>query len=331
MSVVEPVEDRATRPDPSLPGGYWTFLGALGALAGISIVLGHVALGSTLKLSLAVLFFSLLVLAEFFGANSRWKVSHALYFLLGGILIQGVFGVLTGNTVGSVSGISNAISQMGLAMWCVGLGALLGLGLRDKNLLIPVSIFGAAFDIYLVLTPAGITNQVMKAAPKVFTSVAAQVPVASSQAPTGKAEVLTYIGPADLLFLAAFFVVLFKFQMNARRTLALMIPVLVLYMLAVLMFNIALPALVPIGACVLIANWSYFKLSRDEWMATGVVAALCVGLIMWSMSRRKPEPETLAEPSPRAAAPAAPGSAAKPGPGGSGLHRSASPNAPGNK
>lgn len=289
------------RPDPTLPGGYGAFFSAIAVLAAIRIAVGFVslpesAIGLT-NLILAALFVAVPVLAEFFGANAPWTWKVALYFLLGGIVVQILFGIAAGDLTGAGAGLANAISQAGLDTWCVGLGALLGTALRDKNLLIPISIFAAAYDIYLVLTPAGITKAFIKAAPKVFTSVAAQVPAVTTHAATGRAAVSTYVGPADLVFLAAFFIVIFRFKMNPRLTLFFMAPVLVIYMLAVLLFDISLPALVPIGTCVLAANWRHFKLSRDEWLATGVVFLLCAGLIGWSMSRRRPEPEQQAAPS----------------------------------
>lgn len=325
-------EDLTVRPDPTLPGGIATFFTVVGVLALIRIAVGFVSLPiqavAPVNTLLAVLFVAVPVFACFFGANFRWRPLLAAVFLVAGVLAQVAFTFASMRTHGAVSGVLNAVAQMGLTTWCVGLGALLGSALRDKNLILPVAIFGAAYDIYLVLTPAGITNKVMEAAPKVFQGVAAQVPAVTAAAATGKAEVSTYVGPADLVFLSAFFVVIFRFKMNPRLTLALMAPVLVAYMLAVLRFELALPALVPIGACVLIANWRYFKLSRDEILSTIVLAALCCGLILWSLSRRKPEPTPTPAPSPQAAAPAPAGSVKKPATAAPSPRPSAGPSAP---
>lgn len=331
----EEAVDLSQRPDPTLPGGLPTFFVVIGLLNALRVALGFISLPlsalDTVNTLLAVLFVAVPVLACFFGANSRWRPSLAGLVLGCGVLAQVLFTFLTYKTQGALSGVMNALAQMGLATWCVGLGGLLGSGLRDKNLIVPVAIFGAAYDFYLVLTPAGITNKVMEAAPKILQNVAAQVPSVSAHAATGKAEVMTYVGPADLVFLSAFFVVIFRFKMNPRLTLALMAPVLVAYMLAVLKFELALPALVPIGTCVLIANWRYFKLSRDEILSTVVLAALCCGLILWSLSRRKPEPAPTPAPSPQAAAPAPGGSARKPVTAGPSSRPSLRPIAPGNK
>jgi len=328
----------ATRPDESLAGGFQTFFLVIGGLAALRVALGFVSLPeSTLlivNLLLAVIFVAVPVLAEFFGANSPWTWKSAMSFLVGGVLAQVAFAILANMMGGSVSGVFNALAQMGLTTWCVGLGALLGIYLKDKNLLIPVSIFGAAYDFYLVIAPAGapaagLTRHIIQTAPKVFTNVAAQVPAVTSHATTGKAAVGSYVGPADLVFLAAFFIVIFRFGMNARRTLAIITPVLVLYMLVVLFTGIPLPALVPIGVCIVIANWKHFNLKRDEWMATGLIALFCAGFITWGLVRKQKELPT--EPSTQVSSQGSQGSGAKPGQADSNRPESVAPSATGNK
>jgi hypothetical protein len=330
--------EAASRPDTTLPGGYSIFFLVVGVLAAIRISLGFVSLPESflvpVNLILAVAFVAAPILAEFFCANSPWSAKSAIAFLVGGVATHAAFGYLTANTSGILSGFTNAIGQVGLATWCVGLGALLGINLKDKNLLIPVSIFGAAYDFYLVIAPAGapaagLTREIIKTAPKVFTSIAAQVPAVSSHAGTGKVEVGSYIGPADLVFLAAFFIIIFRFKMNARLTLAVIAPVLVLYMIVVLVSNIPLPALVPIGSCILIANWKHFNLNRDEWIATGFVALLCAAFLTWGLVRRNNAPAEQAEPLPKASGPTALESAAKPAPTASDQQKSSSPTATG--
>ena len=329
----------AARPDPTLPGGYGTFFAALAVLAAIRIAIGFISLpvaviGPT-NLLLAALFVAVPVLAEFFGANSRWNWKIALLFILVGVAGHVGFGLLATTSSGAASGVANAIAQVGLDTWCVGLGALLGTSLRDKNLLIPISIFGAAYDYYLVIAPAGLpgaglTRNIIKTAPKVFNSVAAQVPTVTSHAATGKAAVGSFVGPADLVFLAAFFIVVFKFKMNARLTVSIVAPVLVLYMLAVLLFGIALPALVPIGLCVVIANWKHFNLKRDEWLTTLGLAVFCAAFILWGMSRqRQRAQEQQAEPLPQASGQAPARSGLMPPRAGSGSRPSELRTAPG--
>lgn len=343
MTDVEtvPIQDASglgARRDPTLPGGYWTFFAAVAILAAIRVAIGFISLPFSaigpVNLLLAAIFVAVPVLAEFFGANARWSWKVALLFILFGVLVQVGFAILATGSGGAASGVFNAVAQIGLDTWGLGLGALLGTSLRDKNLLIPISIFGAAYDYYLVIAPAGLpgaglTRHIIQTAPKVFNSVAAQVPAVNSQAATGKAAVGSFVGPADLVFLAAFFVVVFKFKMNARLTVGIVAPVLVLYMLAVLMFGIALPALVPIGICIVAANWRHFNLKRDEWLTTLGLAVFCAAFILWGMSRQRHAQEQQVEPSPQAGVRAPGGSGAKLRQGGPGSRRSARPSVPG--
>ena len=324
--------------DDSLPGGFLSFIVILASLALLRIALGFVSLPASaifgVNLVLAIIFVAGAIIAEFVSANSKWSAKSAAAFLIGGVVAQVLFEFLSFKTIGVASGVLNAIGQMGLIAWCIGLGAFLGIGLRDKNLLIPVSIFGAAYDFYLVIAPsgapaAGLTRHIVQTAPRIFATVAAQVPAVTSHAATGRAVVGSYVGPADLVFLAAFFIVIFRFKMNARLTLAVIAPVLVLYMIAVLLFGIPLPALVPIGACIVIANWKHFNLKRDEWIATGFVALLCAAVLTWGLAHKKPAPPT--EPSPSADVQATSGSEAKPAPTNSNPRTRPSPNAAGNK
>ncbi len=332
-------EAAGSRPDPTLPGGYGTFFAALALLAAVRIAIGFVslplaAIGPT-NLLLAALFVAVPVLAEFFGANSWWNWKIALLFIVAGVACQVGFGLFATTSSGAMSGVANAVAQMGLDTWCVGLGALLGASLRDKNLLIPISIFGAAYDYYLVIAPAGLpgaglTRNIINTAPKVFNSVAAQVPTVTSHAATGKAAVGSFVGPADLVFLAAFFVVVFKFKMNARLTVSIVAPVLVLYMLAVLLLGIALPALVPIGACVVIANWRHFDLKRDEWLTTLGLAVFCAAFILWGMAKQRQRgQEQQAEPSRQAGGQAPARSGSTPAPTGQASRPSGLRSAPG--
>src|SRR4051812_1716588 len=181
ISVSAPSED--ARPDPTLPGGFSTFFVILGVMALVRIGLGFISLPDAallgVNLLLAVVFVATVILAEFLGANSKWNAKSATAFLIGGVVAQVIFVFLASRASGIFYGLSNAAGQIGLSTWCVGLGALLGINLRDKNLLIPVSIFGAAYDFYLVIAPAGaapgagLTKHIVQTAPKVFTSVAA--------------------------------------------------------------------------------------------------------------------------------------------------------------
>lgn len=304
------------RPDPSLPGGVLVFVGAVLGLGVFRFLLGLVRVNEALVLPLntllAVLFLGIPILALFFGANHKWSPKLALAFVVGGVLLQ-LIGVGFRDLHGLGGGFLNSLGQAGLQFWTVGLGALLATLVKDKNILVPIAIFLAIFDAFLVLTPAGITQQIMQKAPQALPNVAAQVPAVGAEQPTGKALAAAYVGPADLVFLGCFFVALFRFGMQTRLTFKLVVPALVFYLAVVLYTGWALPALIPIGLCILIANWREFQLSRDEKMSTALVAALGIALLVWGATRPKPTPEPLAEPSSSVDAPGFPELGGSPG------------------
>jgi hypothetical protein len=213
-----------------------------------------------------------------------------------------------------------AVAQGALACWCVGLGALLATLVKEKNIILPIAIFLAAYDFFLVLTPWGFTQALLKVAQPVFRKVAAQIPAVTSAPTHGVAAPQAYVGMADLVFLAMFFIALFRFRMRTRETLFAVIPALVVYLLIVLFFGdvslfgfslSALPALVPIGLAVLLVNWREFQLSRDEKLSTVVLAVLAIGFLVFAATRPKPStlPKSPPGPSQRATAPAGSGPA----------------------
>ncbi|HVT12253.1 MAG TPA: hypothetical protein VHE55_08295 [Fimbriimonadaceae bacterium] len=303
-----PAEEPAAspRPDPSLPGGIPLFFLGLGILAAIRVLLGYVSFPLAwlppINLSLAVLFLAVPIVALFFAGNANWTWKTAAIFVGGGIAVQiGI--ILLGESVpmpGPVAGILTAIAQAALGCWCAGLGALLATLIKEKNILLPIAIFLAAYDFFLVLTPWGFTQKLLKVAQPVFTKVAAQIPVVSAAPTHGVARAGAYVGMADLVFLAMFFIALFRFRMRTRQTLYAVLPALIAYLLIVLLlgrYEVAgfslgqLPALVPIGLAVLIVNWREFDLKKDEKLATAVLALLAVGFLVFAATRPKPQAE----------------------------------------
>ena len=185
-----------------------------------------------------------------------------------------------------------------MPIWCVGLGALLATLIKDRNIIVPIAIFLVFLDCFLVFSPLGLTQVLMKAAPNFLPAIAAQIPVASHQAHGVKIAPGALAGPADFMFLAMFLVAIFKLNMQGKRTAMVVIPTLLVYMLIVNLLHLSLPALVPIGCVVLIVNWKEFQLSKDEKLSTGLVALLGLGLFTWGMFQ-KPQVEQPA-PSPSA-------------------------------
>lgn len=333
---MESASETARRPDPGMRGGLSLFFWSLAALAMLRIGLGLVSVPKEalvpVNLTIAAIFLVLPVIAIFFAANHFWTSKLALWLLIGGFAAQVAFSMLDALVFGGkgvFSAVANGLAQAGLATWCVGMGALLATMVKDKNLLIPIAIFLALYDAFLVLTPIGFTQQLMQNTP-VLQAGGAQVPAAQVQATGGKAEVLAYVGPADLVFLGAFFVALFRFRMQTRTTLKWMIPALIVYLAVVLGTGWALPALVPIGLVLLFANWKEFRLTKEEWGSTALVTALGIALLVYGMTRPRPnEPASPAAISPMAASPAPSKSATTPAKVPQDQRPSALPSAPG--
>lgn len=308
-----------SRPDPNLRGGLWPFFAMLALLLALRILIGFVSLPLSVlpvvNLLVSAIFLGLPILAIFFAANHPWTWRTASAFLVGGLAVQAVAVIVDRQMFGgkgALSGVVNAVGQAGLSTWCVGLGALLTTLLKEKNILVPIAIFLAIFDAFLILTPVGFTQKIMQAAPQALPTVGMQVPAVVAEPTTGRAAVGAFVGPADLVFLGTFFVALFRFRLRTRETLRLMLPVLFVYLVVVLVAGWNLPALIPIGLVLLVCNWREFKLSRDEWLSTAVIAAMGLALLGWGITRPRPAPP--AAPSPTASGPAAPAPAATPGP-----------------
>lgn len=289
------------------------FFGALLFLALLSLTLSYVAVPirwlEVVGLGVAAVFVGLPIAAVFAVGIWSWSPSKAVLFVVVGALAQAGPPVLAhfAGGVGTAPAMF-ALSQIGLITWTTGLGALLATLLRDKNLLIPVSLFLAAFDIFLVLTPMGFTRQIIEQAPETLAKVAWAIPAASSAPTVGPVTPMAHIGPADFVFAAMFSVALVRFDLRHRATMIWLVPALIAY-LGIVYFVGPLPALVPIGVCVLAVNAPEFKLSAQEWLGTALVVLIAGLLIGWSVWRGRPS-----GPSSGAPNPAGSGSAGSPEP-----------------
>lgn len=274
-----------------------TFATLLAALAALSIALAFVPIPAALVRPLAVLigvvFIAVPVYAIFRAASHCWTPRLAWGFI--GIGVAMHVGLTYASALGGrgvLAAILAALGQTGLMVWCVGLGALLTTLLKEKNLLLPVSLFLAAIDIFLVLTPIGPTKIILQVAPKVLDTIGWHVPKVQQDPTFGPVAATAHVGPADFLFMAMFFVAIFRFGMRARQTLLWLAPTLLVYMLIVMLAG-PLPALVPIGLCVLAVNFREFKLNKEEWASTALVAVIGIGLIAFGATRPRPQVEIL--------------------------------------
>ena len=275
----------------------------------------------------SILFVALPIVALYAGANFKWNLPTAAGTTILGFALQfflakaaeGAKNPFLGNSLFT-------FSQAGLLIWCLGLGALVASMIKDCNLLLPLSIFLALFDFWLVFCPEGVVGKIAReSGPTMLKSFGYRVPTV---APTlgGHIQPAAYVGPADFMFLAMFFVALYRFGMDTRRTFLAIVPVLVLYMLAVLLFGgitigpvslAAMPALLPIGIVVLVANWKSFKLSKDERLSTAVLTVAGIALVSWRMALHWHDLEQPAEPlnqGPDQVAPGPPDSPSSPSP-----------------
>ncbi len=315
-------------------------LGTAIAFFGLGFLRVPDAWAKPLTIVVTVVFIATPVLAIFKASSAKWTPKLAMAFLGFGLILQfGLLALHRGPLVGKgwVDGLAVAFSQFGLIVWCIGLGALITTMLKDRNLLLPVSIFLALFDMYAVFTPGGPVQVLLKSAPDLLPSMAYQAPsVTSVQAvagPVGSAvHPYAFIGPADFLFMGMFFVAVFRFGLRTRQTFQWMLVALAAW-ICLAPFLGELPLLVPIGLSVLLVNLPEFKLNKEEWASTGVIAAIGIALVVWGATRPKPAVHIVREsptaPSPSAGGSAAPRSAGSPEPDAQGQSPSASPPAPG--
>lgn len=270
-----------------------------------------------LSLAFTPFLIALPVYAIFAAGDHEWNWPLALQFIGLGVLIHIPLSLVEKNVADKVllSAIS-AVGQSGLLLWTTGLGALLALKVKDKNILIPVSIFLVAFDIFLVFTPNSPMQKLMAKVPGYLPAIGYKLPQA------GSVEPFAFIGPADFLFMGMFFVALYRFKMDAQRTLRWMIVAILAYLLLSAVTH-SLPLMVPIGLVVLIVNWKHFKLNKEEIASTILIGAICAGLIGWAAWKAK---HAAISTEGRDSAPE--GSETKPAPTLEGLPPSGDPNAP---
>jgi hypothetical protein len=265
----------------------------------------------------SVFFVALPIVALYAGANFGWNWKRSLSATVAGFGIQAAFSLLSSHAHSALLGNTLfSVSQAGLIIWCLGLGAFIATILKDSNLLLPLSVFLALFDFWLVFCPEGPVGQIARQSGKtVLPSIAYRVPTMVHAPPGAPIQALAYVGPADFMFLAMFFVALYRFKMRTRATFIAIIPVLVLYMLAVLLLGnvtigpvslAAMPALLPIGIVVLATNWREFHLTKDERVSTAVLTVAGLALVSWRMSLHWHDSELPVGPSNQAPAQSAP-------------------------
>ena len=297
------------------------FFAVLLFMSGLKLFLGFVLVPEKARLLISivvtVLYIGAPVFALYRAASYRWSLRLGLAFVVLGVLLHGIFQAMHMQLFGGQGlggALTLAVRDIGFFTWCVGLGAALSSLLKDRNLLIPVSIFLAGLDIFLVLTPIGFVKRMLEHNPGLVKAASVSVPVAASKATGGVAQIFGTIGPADFVFMAMFFIALYKFGLRTRLTAIWLVPALLAY-LCLIFFLPALPLLVPICLTVLIVNATCFKLNGEEWASTALITGIVIALIFWGRSIKPP-----VEPLPPVADPGAQAQGGSPAP--------ASPNPP---
>ncbi|MER3496758.1 MAG: hypothetical protein C4320_08335, partial [Armatimonadota bacterium] len=125
------------------------FLGGVALMAGLRVGAYLVPIPEgiifAVNFALALLFVGIPIWSIGQAARGRWRPASAAGLILLGVVLQaiGIFGTMrTGSVLFAVFG------QSALQLWTTGLGVLLATLIRERNILIPVAIFLALFDVF---------------------------------------------------------------------------------------------------------------------------------------------------------------------------------------
>lgn len=186
----------------------------------------------------------------------------------------------------------NLLGPVGLAL----LGSAIGRIIKHPNTLLAASGFSVFFDI--VVVTMGTVAQLMKSGSNLIATVS--VGAGAPAAPAGAVNLMppplsgVTIGPADVLFVALFLSSVVMLKLEERATFRWMFLLLMAALAVVETTALPVPALVPMGIAVLIANARHAAFTRDEKYAliygTGFAMVCAVGIILASRSLFAPPP-----------------------------------------
>ena len=167
-----------------------------------------------------------------------------------------------------------------ITLGCAFFGILLSRIVREANVLLPVALVAMPIDYLGAMTPIGFTQNAVANNPALVQALSVPVPaVGSGTHHHGALHPIGFIGPGDALFMAFFFAVALRLDLNKRGTFWWTYGLLTATMLIVLFTEYNVAALIPMGLAVLIANFRFFKLKREEVFATVYAAALVLVLV----------------------------------------------------
>lgn len=228
------------------------------------------ALALELLLSMAIVYYACRVRVRLAA-----EVGALLAFVGLWVLFSFVF---TG--LGEGAYISQLAAQICLLYGAAFCGQVLARALRGPNILLPLAVVAAVFDIaYLVSGPTG---QLLKTAPELYARLS--VGLASfAGAPAGR---VVGMGTGDVLLLAVLFSGALRFGLNARGTFWWVFP-LALIGLLVAASGWAVPGTVLIVVGFALANYGSFRFTREEKQAmlyAGLVLCVVLPLILMAFS-----------------------------------------------
>lgn len=169
---------------------------------------------------------------------------------------------------------------LAITLGCAFFGILLSRIVREANVLLPVALVAMPIDYLGAMTPIGFTQNAVANNPALVQALSVPVPgVGGGAHHHGALHPIGFIGPGDALFMAFFFAVALRLDLNKRGTFWWTYGLLTATMLIVLFTEVNIAALIPMGMAVLIANFRHFKLKREEVFATIYAAALVLVLV----------------------------------------------------
>ncbi|MCG9894299.1 MAG: hypothetical protein MH204_02330, partial [Fimbriimonadaceae bacterium] len=146
MTTSEPLASKPAEPDRSR-----LFWAAAAVIVGLQILLGLIAFPPGLRIgpipavAAVTILSGVVVLGAsltglFLAASRSWTAGRAALWLAGGIAVQAGSVLALGflKPAGPVVVLLQGAAQGGLLVWCAGLGALIALLFRDRNLIVPV-------------------------------------------------------------------------------------------------------------------------------------------------------------------------------------------------
>jgi hypothetical protein len=155
-----------------------------------------------------------------------------------------------------------ALSLFGLAVSFI---------VREAKIIVPLCIIAGIIDILGAMTPFGFTANALRRNHQLVTHVSVPVPAIHGL------PVLATIGPGDPVFIAFFFAIVVRHQLNQRGTFWAMYGMLTLSMIVVSIGLIkALAALAPMSVAVITSNMRYFQFDRSEKFAMVYVAVIVI-------------------------------------------------------